>query len=480
MLIVDDDASFVRSLKRRLQDDFDVVIALNASEARQHIAEGFDILLLDMRLDEQDESNREGLELLSEFHSAYPDVPIVMMTAYGDIETAVEAMKCGAVDFLAKPFEIPKLRTTLHNALQQYQLKRRISALQDELHRIEPWEIIGKDPKIEEIRRLIQIVAQDGYVTVLITGETGTGKELVARAIHKQGWRSDAPFGPIALSALNPNLIERELFGHEKGAFTDATEARAGYIEQAHGGVLFLDEIGDLSPDMQVKLLRFLEERSFCRLGSTHPISVDVQVITATNQDLEAKVQQGVFRSDLYYRLKTFQIHLPPLRERREDIPLIIEHFLKLFRKQGRTHIRKVSSEAMGALQAYSWPGNVRELRSAIERAIIYATYHDSQQIEWEHLPLEIRHQEHGMERDVQIKLPPQGTQLAEELARLELSYIEQALRATNGRKSEAWKLLGLNDRFALLRRIKRIHARYPHLLETFPLIQQLYPTFRP
>lgn len=260
LLIIDDNKQYLKSLKRSLQRDYTVITATNKSEACTAIHKGPDIILLDLRLDDQDETNHEGLDLLSEFHKEQPGLPIVMMTAYGDVNVAVQAMKEGAADFLQKPFDLPKLKATLANVLEQSRLKQRISYLEQDYARIEPGELVGKNSAIENIRRLVQRAAQDGYVTVLIRGETGTGKELVARAIHRHGLRAKEPFVPVVLAALNPNLIESELFGHEPGAFTGATTRRIGYLEKAKGGVLLLDEIGELPSETQVKLLRFLEE----------------------------------------------------------------------------------------------------------------------------------------------------------------------------------------------------------------------------
>jgi len=298
---------------------------------------------------------------------------------------------------------------------------------------------------------------------------------LVARAIHRMGWRLEEPFVKVNIGDLNPNVIESELFGHEKGAFTGATERRIGRIEKANGGVLFLDEIGDLPQEIQIKLLRFLEERVFSRTGSSDEIKVDVQIVAATNQNLEAAIEKGRFREDLYFRLKSFEIWLPPLRERKEDIPLLAEHFLNLFKREGRSDTIDISQEALNNLTDYDWPGNIRELRMALERAVIYSKNRGHSKIDLEDLPLELISKSRNSVGQA-IDKEREQVSLDEELARTELRYIEDALRQAGGKKGEAWKLLGLNDRFALRRRVKNILKRYPHLVEEYSSIAKAFP----
>jgi two-component system, NtrC family, response regulator AtoC len=476
LFIVDDNEDFIESLRQALQDEYFISSAVNREHAHGVIRSGCDIMLLDVRLDEADKANRDGLVLLRDFHAQLLNVPIVMMTAYGDVGVAVEAMREGAADFLQKPFDLPKLRAALANALERTRLRERISTLQQDYARVEPGELVGESTQIAEVRRLIQMVALDGYVTVLIRGETGTGKELVARSIHRVGRRAEEPFVPVAIASLNPNLVESELFGHEAGAFTGAKGRRVGLIEKAKRGILFLDEIGDLPAEAQLKLLRFLEERRFSRVGSSDELEVDVQVLAATNRNLEEAVDRGLIRQDLYFRLKSIQIFLPSLKERAADIQPLVRHFLKLFREQGRTRITQISTDAMRSLVRYQWPGNVRELRAVIERATIYANYNSHQQVEEEDLPLEVLNTTiHSNKTPHQLEIGSGGVNLDSELAKLELSYIEEALRITQERKTEAWKLLGLNDRFALLRRSKVLLQRYPSLASEFPTVQRLY-----
>jgi len=478
LLIVDDNRQYAGSLRRALQGEYAVITAADKLEAAAAFRAGCDIILLDLRLNDQDEANRDGMELLHEFRRERrrDDLPIVMMTAYGDMDVAIQAVREGANDFLQKPFDLAKLRVTLANVLERIRSERRASSLQQDLARIEPGNLIGQNTAIANVHRLIQMAANDGHVTVLIRGETGTGKELVARAIYQLGWRKEEPFVPVVVGALNPNLVESELFGHETGAFTGATARRIGYIETAKGGVLFLDEIGDLPAEAQVKLLRFLEERKFSRVGSSDSIEVDVQIVVATNRNLEEAVKKKEFRQDLYFRLKSLDIFLAPLRERLDDIPLLIEHFLKLFGEQGRTKIAAISSEAMQGLMQYHWPGNVRELKAVLERAIIYANFNTHLRIERDDLPLEIlRPTSQQAGTPFQVQIAEDGIALAQHLARWELAYIEEALRSTKGRKTEAWKILGLNDRFALHRRVTALFKKFPHLAAEYPFVRELY-----
>ena len=476
ILIVDDDPDYLRSLSSVLKRDFSVMTASSLKEAGKRLRQGLHLVLLDIRLDEADPANRDGIELLKRIKEERPDLPVVMMTAYGDIDLAVEAMKLGAADFLQKAkVDVREFRKTIQNVLEKSKLQRRLSELEEDLHRLEPWEIVGDSPELSEIKRLIDMIAEDGQTTVLIRGGTGTGKELVARAIHDRGVRKDGPFVPVSISSLSKTVVESELFGHERGAFTGADRRKIGYIEKADGGVLFLDEIGELDPEIQRKLLRFLDHKTFTRMGSTDEITVDFQLLAATNRDLEKAVEDGAFREDLYYRLKTIQIFLPALSERMEDIPKLAYHFLELFRTQGRTAIVEISDSAMGLLKRYIWPGNIRELRSSIERAIIYADHNGHSHITLDNLPYEIRASTSGPPRTWSVEVPEGGIHITEELARLELAYIEKALKIAGGKKTEAWRLLGYNDRFAMRRRIESMMDKFPLLLNAFPYVREKY-----
>jgi DNA-binding NtrC family response regulator len=477
LLIVDDDQEFLRVLESALEKEFTVILTSTAEEAKHNLGKGIGLILLDVRLKEEDDTaNKDGVRLLEFIRQTRPEIPVVMMTAYGDIDVAVEAMKLGAADFIQKArADVREFRKALRNALERSRLERKVAELEEDLRRLEPWELVGDAPKIHEVRNLVDIVAQDGYCTVLVRGETGTGKELVARAIHSRGWRKDAPFVAVSLPALPRELAEAELFGHTRGAFTDAREARVGYIEKAQGGVLFLDEIGELAPEIQVKLLRVLETKTFALVGSTQEITVDVQVVTATNRDLEQAIKQGKFREDLYFRLKTIEIPLPPLRQRIEDIALLTDHFLFLFRQQGRTKLAGISPDALMHLAAYSFPGNARELKAIVERATMIASSNRHSLIEMSDLQLKVQQPSGLLPQPTLMQLSERGIDLGEELARTELDYIQQALCLTEGKKTEAWRLLGLNDRFALRRRVKRIGEAYPDLINIFPLVSRLY-----
>ncbi len=476
VLIVDDDPDYLQSLTRALGREFTVVSASSIPEANRRLNEEVSLVLLDIVLREDDKSNRDGLVLLESIKQVRPEMPVVMMTAYGDIDLAIEAMRRGATDFIQKErVDIREFRKVLQNAWKRANLERRLAEVEDDYRRLEPWELVGDDPQIHEVRRLVDMVAEDGFCTVLIRGETGTGKELVARAIHSRGRRKEGPFVTVHLPALNPDIIESELFGHVKGAFTDARDARVGYLEKAKNGIVFLDEIGELNTHLQPKLLRAIETKTFARVGSTEELTVDTQVVCATNRDMEEAVKQGQVREDFYFRLKTFEIRIPPLRERSGDIPLLTDHFLFLFRQQGRTRLAGIQPAALESLAAYPFPGNVRELRSIMERAMMLASSNRHTLIEVSDLPLEVQHPSNVLRQAMSVTLPDEGVNLDGELARVELSYIEEALRQTEGKKTDAWRLLGLNDRFALRRRVKRLMEAYPQLVGSFQLVKQLY-----
>lgn len=475
ILIVDDNDEFRSALSEALESEFEILVAATPEQTNYQIAQGVDVVALDIRLNETDSANQDGMKLLKNIKEEQPNLPVVMMTNYADINVAIEAMRLGASDFVQKTqLHIPEFRKVIHKAVEESLLKRNYDQLKEENKRLAPWELIGDDPKIHKIRHLIDIVAKSNY-SVLIRGETGTGKELVARAVHSRGSRADFPFVPVSLSALQPHVVESEIFGHAKGAFTDARESKIGFFENAQGGVLFLDEIGDLSPEIQIKLLRFLETRTINRVGSTQEIKLDLQIVAATNRNLEEAIKQGQFRDDLYYRLKTMEIYIPPLRERNKDIPLLADHFLYIKRQEGKTKLAGYNPEALNALENYRFPGNVRELKAVVDLAIMLADSQDHQIIEVDDLQLSSQRSEESSTFLPSAHFTEEGIDLAMELARTELSYVQRALEITNGKKTEAWKILGLNDRFALLRRIKKIGETYPHLVELFPLVQKLY-----
>jgi DNA-binding NtrC family response regulator len=370
ILVIDDEA-YVRDLMMEVftREGFLVKTASDGETGLDLACTGtFDLILLDLKL-----PKINGLTLLRSIMERDPDTIVVVITAYGSIETAIQAMKLGAYDYVTKPFEIDQLLLIVNRALERGNLIKENRYLHEELARNYKFDgIIGKSPKMQEVLKIASTVAPTD-ATVLIYGETGTGKELLARSIHYQSPRANGPFVVMNCGAIPETLLETELFGHEKGAFTNALTARAGKFERAEGGTIFLDEIGDMSLAMQVKLLRVLQEKTIERVGGSRPIRVNVRIIAATHKDLKAAIREGKFREDLYYRLAVVPLELPPLRERREDIPALAQYFLKKYREQLGKDVRNISPLAMRKLRSYHWPGNVRELEYCIERAVILA-----------------------------------------------------------------------------------------------------------
>ncbi|ORJ60419.1 sigma-54-dependent transcriptional regulator [Geothermobacter hydrogeniphilus] len=365
ILVVDDERSIRESLQGILQDEgFKPLLAESGEQALALLRqEEPDLVLLDIWM-----PGIDGLEVLRQIAGSHPHLTVIMMSGHGTIETAVKATKLGAFDFIEKPLSLEKVLLSIQNGLKVGALTEENRVLKERLAR--DFEIIGNSTPITELKKQISIAAPtSGWV--LITGENGTGKELVARAIYQHSRRNSKPFVEVNCAAIPEELIESELFGHEKGAFTGATTARKGKFDQANGGTLFLDEIGDMSLKTQAKILRILQEHKFERVGGNRTIEVDVRVIAATNKDLEAEIEAGNFREDLYYRLNVLPFHVPPLRERRADIPQLAEHFLNFFCSKESRESKRLDSEAINALSAYSWPGNVRELKNIIERLVI-------------------------------------------------------------------------------------------------------------
>ncbi len=367
VLIVDDEKNTREGLRAALEVDYEVFLARDAEEAFRLLeAETFDVVLTDLRM-----AGKSGMKVIEKAMSM-PYRPIcIMMTAYGNVETAVEAMKVGAFDFLTKPVNLEKLEILIKRALQNRRLERENVELHERLdkkYRLQG--IIGQSRALQEVLEKVKQVAAS-KATVLLTGETGTGKELIAQMIHQNSPRARGPFVPVHCAAIPANLLESELFGHEKGAFTGALERRIGRFEAADGGTLFMDEVGEVDASTQVKLLRFLETRSFERLGSIKAVSVDVRLVCATNRVLQDMVAKGTFREDLFYRLNVVPIRMPPLRERAEDVPLLLEHFIKGFAEENGVPAVKISEGALRVLQAYNWPGNIRELRNFCENIVV-------------------------------------------------------------------------------------------------------------
>jgi len=370
ILVIDDEQNIRKMLSRVLSPEgFIVKEANNGLEALKRLQEeNYSLALLDLKM-----PGLNGIETLKEIRENDLNLPVIMMSAYGSIPEAVEAMKLGALDYLIKPFDIEELKITIKRAIKQYELEvENIYYREEEEKRFNFDEIIGKSNSVNKVLEMVKNVSPT-TATVLITGESGTGKELIARAIHKNSLRKNSPFVVVNCVAFSPNLLESELFGHEKGSFTGAIAKRIGRFEMANGGTIFLDEIGEMDLTIQTKLLRVLQEREFERVGSSRTIKVDVRILSATNKDLKKEIEERRFREDLFYRLNVFNIDVPPLRERKEDIPLIVEHLTGKYNKILNKKVKKVSAKAMELLLDYNYPGNIRELENIIERSMIMA-----------------------------------------------------------------------------------------------------------
>ncbi|MFT3867193.1 MAG: sigma-54 dependent transcriptional regulator [Nibricoccus sp.] len=369
VLIVDDEKHTREGLQQALEDNYDVTVASSADEAFNLFdAQEFDVILTDLRM-----PGKSGLKVIDKALTLPNHPAVLMMTAYGNIETAVEAMKRGAVDFLTKPVNIERLEVLIQRALKSKTLEVEVKQLHerlDEKFNISGTGIVGHSEKLQDMLGRVKLVAPS-KATILIEGESGTGKELIAQAIHQASPRARAPFVAVHCAALSENLLESEIFGHERGAFTGAMERRIGRFEAADGGTLFLDEIGEISQSTQVKLLRFLETKSIERVGGSKPLQLDVRLVAATNRSLEQMVRTGKFREDLFFRLNVVRIAMPPLRERTDDIPLLLAHFNKLFSDENGVQPLTIEPGAMKHLQTYSWPGNIRELRNFVENAVV-------------------------------------------------------------------------------------------------------------
>ena len=411
----------------------EVLPAASGAEALAHVKDRqVDLVLSDCRM-----PGMSGPELLLGIKAVNPEVPLILMTAYGTVETAVQAMKDGAADYLTKPLDLEELLLRLARVAEQSRLRSEVRDLQARLverHRLEG--IIGESGRMQEVLALAKRVAPSN-ATVLIRGESGTGKELIARAIHFNSPRAGGPLVNLNCAALPEQLLESELFGHEKGAFTGAVAQRKGRFEQADGGSIFLDEIGDLSPALQVKLLRVLQERQFERVGGNRTLTVDVRVLAATHRDLERAMREGTFRDDLYYRLNVVTIQIPPLRERREDISLLLDHFLRKFAAKNRRDVTGLTAAARDALLKYDYPGNVRELENIVERAILLCR---GRVIDLEDLPATVRPGQRSADEPLPKDLP--GV-----LADIERQAIESALERSGGVQTQAAAALGISER---------------------------------
>lgn len=431
IILIDDDSSLNQILSAHLKEGgYDVFSFLDPYEGVKWMEEsGFHLVITDMKMEPLD-----GLAVLERAKQIKPDVPVIMITGHATVRNAVDSMKMGAYDYITKPFSRDEFLHIVNNAIDHYRLKEENRQLKRDLSgRFDFSTIIGKSSAMAGVFDLME-KALDYDVTVLITGESGTGKELVARAIHYNGPRGEKPFVVVNCASIPDTLIESELFGHVKGAFTGAVRGRAGKFEAADGGSIFLDEIGDLKLDLQAKLLRVLQEGEFERVGEGIPVKVDVRVIAATNRDLEEMERRGAFREDLYYRVSVFPIDLPPLRERREDIPLLAEHFTQKYAAGGS--VPQIGQEVSRALYNYDWPGNVRELENVIERALVLSR---GEEIKPEHLPRKLLGSKPA--GSVRLSIPDDGIKLDE----LERELIIQALDKAKGNRSRAARFLGIS-----------------------------------
>lgn len=446
ILIVDDQESLRHFLAKSLQEDgYAVQTAGTIAEGQAQMAQGgADLVLLDMRL-----PDGLGLTLLEQLHQREPDLPVIVMTAFGDVQTAVAAMKAGAYDFMTKPFDLEELRVLCAKALESARAFRELShRRRNEKERYAREFVRGVSPSIRAVYEVAEKVAVSDTTSVLIQGESGTGKQVIARYIHDMGPLADGPFLEINCAAIPRELLETELFGHEKGAFTDARARKQGLLELADGGSIFLDEIGEMSTNLQVKLLKVLESMSFRRVGGTRDINVTVRILSATNQDLARMVSEGRFRDDLYYRLMVVPIRMPSLRERREDIPLLAEHYVHNFSKAFRKRFRGIRPEAVAKLYEYPWPGNIRELRNVFERTVLLE---DGDWVEPHHLKLGVESTASRRGGDllesirevlVEGRIDPAGIPFEQWVDELERGIILRAFDASGGNQTRTAEML--------------------------------------
>ncbi len=438
LLVVDDERGIRESLKWVFKDEYEVLLAKDGREALQAVEDKSPaLILLDILL-----PDISGLEILKRVKEEDRSLPVIMITATKTVKNAVEAMKLGADDYIIKPFDLEELRIIVRKALNTQELAREVETLRSEVNRTYGFEnIVGKSKQMSEIFKVVRQVA-GSKTTVLVTGESGSGKELISRAIHHQSSRKHKPFVTINCAAIPESLIESELFGHERGAFTGAYARKIGRFEMAHTGSLFLDEIGELSLSTQAKILRFLEEKEFTRVGGAKNIKVDVRLITATNRRLEESIKQGTFREELYYRINVVPIDVPPLRNRKEDIPLLAHHFMKKYHDENQKGPSNISKEAMDLLLSYDWPGNVRELENLIERVMALST---ADTIKPEDLPVNVR--ENVRINSLKDAVLCGEISLTEAVQEFERDIIIDGMRRTNYVQSQAANKLGISRR---------------------------------
>jgi len=441
ILVVDDERSMREFLEIMLtKEGYEVRTAANGKEALALVEkELFDLAILDIRMPKMD-----GIKTLGHLKEISPETVVLMITAYASTDTAIQAMKQGAYDYITKPFKVEEIKMTIHKALEKKSLQAENTLLRRVIKDTYGLgNIIGKSERMREIFDLVNKVSLT-KTNVLLSGESGTGKELVAKAIHYDSARKDRPFVVLNCGAIPENLLESELFGHMKGAFTGAISNKRGLFEAADGGTIFLDEVGELPLSMQVKLLRVIQDREFTRVGGTEPVRVDVRIISATNKELEEAVRKGEFREDLFYRLNVIQLRLPTLRERKDDIPLLAQHFLSLFSAELGKNIHRISSEAMWLLMNYDYPGNVRELQNMIERAVALES---SNTLTAQNLSSYMDEQRDLTRGNINLVIPKEGIDLEQVVESIEKTLILKALEKTKGIKKRAAELLHINFR---------------------------------
>ena len=458
VLLVEDDDLVREAVAQRLSaEGHEVLQAASAGAAREVLqSASVELVLLDQGLPDADD-----LGLLREIVRTWPDTAVVMLTGFASVSTAVQAIREGAHNYLTKPVDLEQIVVAVDRALETHALRRevhevrRVAREQAELD-----GVIGGSPEMLRVKALVAKFAQSPASTVLVTGESGTGKDVIARALHTQSERANGPFTNITCSAMPEALLESELFGHEKGAFTGAHQQKKGLLELADHGTVFLDEIGEMSPVLQAKLLRFLESKTFRRVGGSKDLKPDVRVIAATHRDLRAEIHNGRFREDLFYRLSVLHVHLPPLRSRRADIAALVEHFLQRFDREFHKSVRSVRPETMAQLERYAWPGNVRELRNAVERAVLLAEGAVLDDADFDLLAHPTPEPSATEARATSVfVLPPEGV----DLAALERSLVEQALARAGGNRTRAGRLLGLNRDQVRYRAAKLAGGTPPH-----------------
>jgi len=470
ILLLDDNLGFAEALQRSLRGRFQVRHAKTLSDAQAAMDLGIDLALVDIVLDEQKtREDRSGLHFISWASKDLPDIPLIVLTGYGADELEVDALRVGAADYIEKDdLNLKLLEAKILALLDRKALLSKARVLERRLEEYEPHTLVGESPPIVALREQIHQFAET-YSTVFIVGETGVGKEVVARAIHMASNRSTKPYLPINCASLSAGLLDSELFGHERGAFTGAHQRRIGMFEEATGGTLLLDEITEMDTGLQAKLLRTLQEKKIKRVGSSKQIDVDVRIIATTNRNPEVAVTDGKLRKDLYYRLNVLLMQIPPLRERKEDIPLLVQHFLNGLERRVALPRKHFANSAINLLQEYSWPGNVRELENVVERAFALSL---DDEIACALIAPWLGTKPKGGGHVA----PSEGLDIEHQTAWIQLKTIAEALHKTGGGKHEAQQLLGFKDRSTMRRTIYRLRRNYPDLWEKFPLLERNYP----